>query len=71
MKTNNLNLVETLVETRINGNRIKRNSTYEAILKRITKQDIANYSCLLGANTSLTGTKLDMIEQLRNIEVSQ
>jgi len=66
-------IVEQLVETRINGNSIKGNSTYEKMLKRVTKHAINYYSCSVvgyGFDTGLS--KLKMIEEIRNtIENSQ
>ena len=60
------NTVMELVNTRINGNKIKGNKTYEDMLKRVTKEDIKNCSYNWG-NVSLYGSKLEMIEQLKNI----
>lgn len=60
------NLVEALVNTRINGNSIKGNKTYENMLKRISKDDINNYNQSFGNNVVLYGSKLEMIEQIRN-----
>lgn len=57
--------VNTLVETRINGNSIINNKTYCNMLKSIKKQDILDYSFSLGYG-QLYGTKLEMIEQLKN-----
>ena len=59
------NLIETLVNTRINGNSIKGCKTYENMLKRISKKDLENYALNFGFS-SLYGNKLEMIEQLRN-----
>ena len=61
----NYEIVAQLVETRINGNSIKGNKTYEGMLKRISKDDINNYSVSLGGGV-LYGSKLEMIEQIRN-----
>ena len=57
--------VEELVNTRINGNSIKGNKTYEAMLKRVSKDDINNYAFELEM-PKLHGSKLEMIEQIRN-----
>ena len=58
-------IVEELVDTRINGNQIKGDSTYEAMLKSVSKNDIKNYSMSLGG-PEVFGSKLEMIEQIRN-----
>jgi len=60
------NLVETLVNTRVNGNSIKGNKTYTNMLKRITKDDINEYYNAFVASGVLYGTKLEMIEQIRD-----
>lgn len=60
------NIVMELINTRINGNKIKGNKTYEDMLKRVTKEDIKKCSYNWG-NSSLYGSKLEMIEQLKNI----
>ena len=60
-------LINELIETRINGNSIKGNITYEAMLKRVTKEDIIGYSCeSIGYLFLISGTKLNMIEQIKN-----
>ena len=73
MKTypaNDLDIVQQLVETRINGNSIKGNKTYERMLKRITKDSINNYNrYFVGHTKELFGSKLEMIEQIRDSEV--
>ena len=67
---NDLNIVEQLVATRINGNSIKGNKTYENMLKRVTKDSIRNYNeYFIGHISVLNGTKLEMIEQIRDSEV--
>ena len=58
-------IVKELIETRINGNRIKGNKTYEAMLRRISKDDINSFADAAGMG-KLYGTKLEMIEQIRN-----
>lgn len=58
-------IVEELVDTRINGQKIKGNSTYENMLKSVSKDDINNYSMSLGG-PKLFGSKLEMIEQIKN-----
>jgi len=57
--------IEALVETRINGNSIIGNKTYENMLKRVTLADIQSYAdnyqiLCYGAK------KIDCIEQIRN-----
>jgi len=37
-------IIEELIETRINGNSIRSNDTYEKMIKRITFQDILRYA---------------------------
>ena len=58
-------IVEELVSTRINGNQIKGCATYENMLKKITKQDIQDYNSNF-SDSVLYGSKLEMIEQIRN-----
>lgn len=58
-------IVEELVDTRINGNQIKGDSTYVAMLKSVSKDDINTYSMSLGG-PKVFGSKLEMIEQIRN-----
>ena len=61
----NHKIISELVLTRINGNSIKGNKTYESMLKRVTKKDIDSY--ILGAEIDkLYGSKLELIEQIRN-----
>jgi len=63
-------LIETLVETRINGNSISGNKTYENMLKRITKDNIDTYAYELGYAVCTGSTKLGMIEAIRdNIDI--
>ncbi|MDY0138253.1 MAG: hypothetical protein RBR50_01015 [Candidatus Izemoplasmatales bacterium] len=62
-------IVEELFNARINGNSIKGNATYEAMLKRVSKQDILNViDCFYGSEYDCIkyGTKLELIEQLAN-----
>ena len=59
-------LVNTLVVTRINGNSIKGNETYENMLKRVTKHDINRYALDNLDFAIETGlSKLNMIEHIR------
>jgi len=60
-----LNIVEQLVNTRINGNSIKGNATYENMLKRVSLADIQLYADNFGIMT-YGRLKLDCIEQIRN-----
>ena len=62
-------IIEELVTTRINGNNIVGNKTYESMLKRVTKEDILSYSMAYVSLGKLYGTKLEMIEQIRNNEI--
>ena len=62
-------IVQELVTTRINGNSIVGNKTYESMLKRVTKEDILSYSMAYVSLRKLYGTKLEMIEQIRNNEI--
>ena len=62
-----LEKVSGLVATRINGNSIRGNKTYESWLKSVTKEDILQYANQFGYEVC-KGTKLDMIESLRRFE---
>ncbi len=57
--------VAELVDTRINGNSIKGNITYERMLKATTAVTIRNYAHAMGVG-NIYGSKLEMIEQIRN-----
>ena len=57
--------VQALVETRINGNSIRGNKTYENMLKQISLSDIQSYADGLGIMI-YGSTKLQNIEQIRN-----
>ena len=61
------NLVEELVQTRINGNSIKGNPTYEKMLKRVTVQDIVDYATVYDISPyKMHGPhKIDYIEEVR------
>lgn len=61
-------IIEELVNTRINGNSIKGNKTYENMLKRVTKDNILDYHNLYSIDCfeNIYGSKLEMIEQIRN-----
>ena len=61
-------MVETLVETRVNGNSIKGNKTYENMLKRVTTQAIVDYASLFGLYPykMMANSKLELIEEIRN-----
>ena len=60
-------IINELIETRINGNSIKGNSTYEAMLRRVNKEDIISYSCeRIDSLFLISGNKLNMIEQIKN-----
>jgi len=64
------NLVQELVETRINGNSIKGNKTYEKMLKRVSFKEIASYAFCVGCEWNYDNIgrsrKLDLIEVIRN-----
>ena len=63
-------IVNELVETRINGNSIRGNKTYEKMLKRVTFKEIASYASWVGCSWSYDDIgktqKLDLIEIIRN-----
>jgi len=63
-------LVQELVETRINGNSIKGNKTYEKMLKRVSFREITAYAEIVGCEWSYNdigrSQKLDLIEIIRN-----
>ena len=62
-----LKIINELIETRINGNSIKGNTTYEAMIKRVRKKEIRHYVLHFDLK-EVYGTKLEMIEQIaRNI----
>ncbi len=60
--------VSELVATRINGNSIIGNKSYESWLKSVTKEDIFQYANEFGYQVC-GSTKLDMIESLRRSEI--
>ncbi len=57
--------VEELVNTRINGNQIRGSNVYMNKLSRVSKPDINEYADLFGM-PDLYGTKLEMLEQIRD-----
>lgn len=58
-------IIEQLVNTRINGNSIQGNATYERMLKRVTRNEIVSYGAMF--HIAVTASyKLDCIEQIRN-----
>ena len=57
--------VSELVDARINGNSIKGNKYYENMLKNTKSVTIRNYAHQMGIG-NLYGTKLEMIEQIKN-----
>ncbi len=63
--------VHDLVYTRINGNSIKGNTTYMAMLKSVTRSDIRDYAATWSYDlfTALNGTKLEMIEQIKEDKI--
>jgi len=60
--------VHDLVYTRINGNNIKTYPVYVAMLKSVTKTDIKDYASTWSYElcSGLYGTKIEMIEQIKN-----
>lgn len=58
-------IIEELINTRINGNNIKNNQTYLNMIKSITKEDINQY-CLNMDYSLVYGNKIEMIEQIKN-----
>ena len=64
-------IIETLIKTRVNGNSIKGNTTYENMLKRVKKEDIIYYSRVFSSEEScyidISGTKLQIIENMRKV----
>ncbi len=58
--------IQTLVETRINGNSIKGNSTYENMIKSLRTRDFNEYEALNEINVTLwIYKKIDKIEALK------
>ena len=60
-------IIEELIETRVNGNSIKGNKTYEKMLNRISKEDIKSHAKNLHEIGDIQGSKLGMIEQIRDL----
>ena len=65
---NKQDMVHDLVYTRINGNSIMGYPTYRTMLNRVTKEDIKDYASTwcYELYSGLYGTKLEMIEQIKN-----
>ena len=63
--------IEALIETRINGNSIKGNKTYENMIKSLRTKDFrayeSNFSELEGLDTLWIYKKVDKIEKYREI----
>ena len=57
-------IVEELVATLQNGNKIKGNKTYENMLKRVSKDDIEQYCSCYVSRKKLYGKKIEMLEQI-------
>lgn len=57
--------IEELVNTRINGNSIKGNETYENMLKQVNRADINHYANWHEIEAS-GFNKLEMIESIRD-----
>jgi len=56
--------INTLIETRINGNSLTSCKHYINMLKRITKADLKHY-CFVCDIATLYGSKAEIIEQLK------
>jgi len=60
--------IEALIETRINGNSIKGNKTYENMIKSLRTKDFRAYeSNFEGLDTLWIYKKVDKIEKYREI----
>ena len=57
-------VIGELVMTRINGNSIVGNQTYENMLKRVSRVDIFTYAVDVGVVIKIE-KKIDMIEELK------
>lgn len=60
-----MDTVGALVDTRICGNSIMGNKTYEGMLRGVTKEDINSYAMDFEGR-KLYGSKLEMVEQIRD-----
>jgi len=60
--------IDALIETRINGNSIKGNETYEKMLRSLKFSDIRSYASLMDYKTSINdigkSQKLDLINSI-------
>ena len=70
MNEKNQKHINTLIETRINGNSIDSSSYYKNLLKQITKEDLALHVARWGDGIKLYGTKAEIIEQMKEQYVS-
>ena len=60
--------IEALIETRINGNSIKGNKTYENMIKSLKSSDFMAYDSNFGGNpTMYIYKKIDKIEFYRDL----
>jgi len=67
MKEINQKHINTLIETRINGNSLNCCSHYLQLLKKITKADLALHVARWGDDgIKLYGTKAQIIEQMKD-----
>ena len=61
-------IVSELIETRINGNSIKGNNTYEKMIKRVSFKDILSYTTNLDYKYSIEdigkSKKIDLINSI-------
>ena len=68
------NFVDELIEARINGNAItgiSRDMTYQKMVKRIRKKDIQHYNMIYGNYKKLYGSKIEMIEQIKDFIINR
>lgn len=67
-------IIETLLETVINGNKIKGNTTYESMIKRLKVDDIIRYTRILNLKWDVEdigrNQKIDLITSIaKNINL--
>ena len=67
MKEINQKHINTLIETRINGNSLNCCKHYQELLKKITKADLALHVSRWGdGEIKLYGSKAEIIEQMKD-----
>ena len=64
MHNQHQNEINTLIETRINGNSLTSCKHYRNMLKKITKADLEHY-CFACDIAPIFGSKTEIIEQLK------